>query len=124
MRYILGISIIDKDTKEVREGYARVDSLGLYPNLLTIEKAYEELEQDKEVKVIIYDNLEDVKKDIERFSKAFRREDVHRNDQIWQKSRKIRKFYPIKIDSSNFPFKVKETNLKTKNKAKIYRLQK
>ena len=124
MRYILGISIVDKDTKEVREGYARVDSLGLYPNLLTIKKAYEELEQDKEVKVIVYDNLEDLQKDIERFSKAFRRDDVHRDDQIWQKSRKIRKFYPIKIDSSNFPFKVKETNLKTKNKVKIYRLQK
>lgn len=127
MRYILGISIYDKEKKITKEGYAVVNSLGLFPSLEKISDIQKTLDEDKEVCTKIYNNIEDIQKEITDFSVRFRRDDVWGKHQIWKKSKVIIKFYPIKVDSSKFPFKISKyapiSKLKCKAKDDIVRLE-
>lgn len=127
MRYILGISIYNKEKKTTKEGYAVLNSLGLFPSLESISDIEKTLDEDKEVCTKIYNSLEDIQKEISDFSVRFRRDDVWGKHQIWKKSRAIIRFYPIKVDSSKFPFKISKLTptgkLKSKVKDNIIRLE-
>lgn len=115
MRYILGMRCENKKNKEIWEGYSTINGLGLYPSVLKEETIKKKLKNDDTILVKIYDNLETLQKDISKYSKACRRDDVWRKDQIWEKSKYIFKFYALKVDSSKFPFKLKE-HIKDKKK--------
>ena len=110
MRYILGMSSYNKLTKERWEGIATINGWGLYPQVRTIEKIKELLnnEDNKPINTKIYNSIEEIQKDISDFAIRCRRDDVWHKEQIWKKSKYILNFYPIKVDSSKFPFKVKK----------------
>lgn len=108
MRYIIGINITNKETKKVSDGFAIIDSLGLYPSLYTKENILEKLKEDKQIFTIVYPDLDSVQNAISEYSKLFRRDDCWSKSQIWKKSKYIRKFYAIKVDTLKFPFKIGE----------------
>lgn len=108
MRYILCMRSETKETKESWEGYATIHSLGLYPSVLKEETIKEKLKNNEKILVKIYEDIESIQKDISEFSKRCRRDDVWHKEQIWKKSKYILKFYPIKVDSSKFPFKLRK----------------
>ena len=108
MRYVLGISFYNKITKELSEGIAIVDKYGTYPNIGRISSIQEAIDEGKEINTIVYDDLDSIKKVISDYSIRFRRDDVAKPHQIWQKSKRTIRFYPIKVDSSKFEFKIGE----------------
>lgn len=59
---------------------------------------------EETVLIPIFDSDKDAELFAQILARSYRRDDVWLNDKL--KSRSIRKFYPLKIDSSNFPFKV------------------
>lgn len=70
MRYILGMSSYNKLTKERWEGIATINGWGLYPQVRTIEKIKELLnnEDNKPIKTKIYNSIEEIQKDISDFA--------------------------------------------------------
>lgn len=123
MRYAIGVNIYDKKEGTSYDGLATIDSLGLYPSVLRIPKIQEYIDDGKEVTTIIYDDLESVQKKISEFSVHFRREGVWSKYQKWEKSKKIIRFYAVKVDSSKFPFKIGESSKKTKSGEKLQKYE-
>lgn len=108
MRYVLGVACLERETEQYCEGIALVDKYGLYPYIGTKSGIEQKLDRDEEIRTIIYDDLESIQKTISDFSKRFRREGVSKPHQTWLKPKRSFRFYPIKVDSSNFPYKVGE----------------
>lgn len=107
MRYAIGIEIIDKKTNESKVGLACIDSLGMYPSFSSDEYILKRMNEEKEIETYIYNDDQDfLKSEVRRFADAFRRDDVWGKERIWQKSGCIINFFPIKVDSSNFKYKV------------------
>lgn len=121
MRYILCCKIIDKATGKEDDGFCLFDSLGLYPSLFTKEVIDKRLKEDKTLLTLIYDDLEYAQQRVSEMSKAFRRDDVWAASK-WIKSKKIRNFYLLKVDSSKFPYKLEKYDKPTKTKGIIYQL--
>lgn len=96
MRYTIGATMIDKKTNEINDGYYAVSKLGtaILLNEFNIEKYKDSFG------LYIFDNIEDAVKYSRCLSRCYRRDDVWGNKQI--KSKKIRRFYPLKVDSSRF----------------------
>ena len=107
MRYILGCKVINKQTKEEKDCFCIAGAFSLYPRLYTLENL-KTLFEDKEIEMLIFENLEDVQKAISKYSVAFRRNDKGAKSQKWEKSNYIKKFYALKFDSTKCPIKIKE----------------
>ena len=123
MRYTIGCSIEDKATKDRYEGFVGIDSLGLEYVLTedVIKRDIESEDNKKELTILVYDNLELAEKAISSHAKSYRRDDVWLSP--WKKSKKIRKFYLIKIDSSNFNYEIEENkNFKKKKDYKLCKI--
>lgn len=117
MRYTIGYSDYKKETGESFDGgiYAST-SYGL-PYILTTDNF--EPQDKNSVTIYVSDDLEEIKKAISILSVSYRRDDVWLKPHL--KSKKIRRFYPLKIDSSKFAFTIdnkpaykKPSTLKTK----------
>lgn len=108
MRYVLGVSCYNKETKKLIEGIAIIDKYGMYPNIGSETVIKDFLSEGKKVETIVYDNLDSIQKVISDYSVRFRREGVSKPHQKWYKTKRTFRFYPIKVDSSRFPFKIGE----------------
>lgn len=115
MRYAIGIEIIDKRTNESKIGIACIDSLGMYPSFSSDEYIKKRMAEGNEIETYIYNDDQDfLKSEVKRFADAFRRDDVWHKEQIWLKSKNIINFFPIKVDSSNFKYKIEINEEKSK----------
>lgn len=102
MRYTIGVTMIDKKTKEKDCGFfARYGLLALG---IIVTDTHDV--NNRDYNLLIFDNIEDAEKYSQILSRAYRRDDVWLNPKI--KSKKIRRFYPLKVDSLNFPFELEE----------------
>lgn len=119
MQYILGMHSKNKITKEEWEGIAIIDKLGLYPSVCKIDVIKQKIIKGDMILVKIYNDSDEIKKEIQSVSKRFRRDDVWQPHQKYQKSKYILNFYPLKVLSSKFPFKLE----KFKEKENIFQLQ-
>lgn len=115
MRYVLGIKIYDKEKTTTKEGLAVFDALGGYPSIREIESIEDKINNEKEILTFVYNNIKEAEKAVKKYSLNFRRDDVWKDSQKWDKSKTIITFYPIKIDNNKFPFCVKESEHKTKD---------
>ena len=106
MRYLIGVTMIDKTTNSKEDYIATLGLFCSYPYILTEKRICDKLISGDEISTLIFDDLDSVKKEISKLSVAFRRDDVWHKEQKWIKSNYIRKFYPIKFDSSKLPFMV------------------
>lgn len=119
MRYVLGVNIYNKDTKESNEYLAIFGSTG-YPCIKTVSTIDWNLTEEKTVETLVFESAEDAKEKASELAKAHRRDDVRDESKKWQKSHRIIRFYPIKIDNHKFPFLVQETDEKTRKGRTIY----
>lgn len=99
MRYTIGTEIIDKRTNESFYGIYAFGTLGL-SFVMTEKYAFQ-----KEAEIMIFDNKEVAENYVRMLARAYRRDDVAFSPRL--KSKKIRKFYLVKVDSANFPYKIK-----------------
>lgn len=120
MRYAIGVKIYNKNENFHIEGLATFDKMGGFPSKDSVKDIIDSLDNNEEVKTMIYDSTEEAEKAVARFSKNFRRDDVWKPSQIWQKSKYIITFFPIKIDNNKFPFLVEKTKEKTKGGNYVY----
>lgn len=100
MRYTLGCKIYNKETKTSREGYYLTSKFLPYFS--------ESVDSDKNKYLFVYDSADEINKDIKELARSYRRDDVGWAHQKWEKSKQIITFYPIKIDSSLFPYVLKD----------------
>ena len=120
MRYTIGITMIDKETKDTVEGYYSIGGCGF--SAILDESNLKRLKKDNKLNeywIYVFDNVEDVEYFCRYLSRAYRRDDVWGNDKL--KSKKIRRFYPLKIDSSKFNLILDEEFRYGKLKHDIYR---
>lgn len=120
MRYVIGIKIYDKEKKTTKEGLTVFDFVGGYPSIETVESIEKHLSRGTEVKTFVYHSAEKAQEVSAQLIRNFRRDDVWKEEQIWQKSKLIITFYPLKIDNNKFPFLVEEAKTKTKSGKQIY----
>lgn len=120
MRYTIGCSITDKKTNETYEGYYSIGGCG-FDCVLTPSSLEKIKEKNKlnEYWVYVFDNPEDVEYYCRYLARCYRRDDVWANKTV--KSKKIRRFYPLKIDSSKFNLVLDEDFSYGKLKKDIYR---
>ena len=126
MKYVLGCNITKKANGEMVDGYCMIGSLGLYPSLYTKEEIEERIKDDKQMLTVVYDNLKDAQEDLSKLTKSFRRDDVWTSSSKWLKSKMIRNFYLLKVETPKYPFKLEKIdnkNKKTKLKGEIYELK-
>lgn len=110
MRYTIGYSDINKVTGKICENriYALTDyGLGFLLN----PKNKIDSEEAGKTRIYVSDNIEEIKKLVTILSNCYRRDDVWLNST--KKSKLIRNFYPVKIDSSKFPYIVKKEKQRT-----------
>ena len=75
-------------------------------------------EKIEKTRLMVFDSLEDAQKEISDLSKAYRRDDVAFTPQI--KSKFIRHFYLIKLDSPKCPVIIDETSKEKPRKGNFY----
>lgn len=120
MRYTIGVSIEPKH--KGKDG----KSEGLYalgfaymPYLLKMNKF--KYDEKYMTTIMVFDDIETATIKARSLSRAYRRDDV-----AWDKTKKsksIRRFYPIKIDSQKFPFVIEildETEDKSARRSQTY----
>lgn len=97
MRYTIGCEIIDKSTNASFNGIYLVGKIGL-PYISTKENT-------KYIgsSVLSFHDLNEANTYCRYLSRIYRRDDIYNKT---KKSKKIRKFYLLKIDSLNFPYKI------------------
>lgn len=120
MRYAIGIRFYNKNENFYTEGLATFDKIGGYPSMESMKDIVTSLENKEKVKTMIYDSAEEAEKVAAKYAKNFHRDDVWRPSQVWQKSKYIITFFPLKIDNNKFPFLVEKTEDKTKGGSYIY----
>lgn len=127
MRYVIGCSIEDKETRNKYDGLIVFSGLGLN-YILTDEILDKDTEKGNKTYICVYDDLATAEKEVSKFAKAYRRDDVWTKEKHWVKSKKIRKFYLIKVDSPKFPYTLKvdteRKNKKTEKNKEIYIVKK
>ena len=103
MRYTIGCEMEDKKGKEPTfHGIVAYGTLG-FSFVMT-----EEHDIDKEVDIMVFDDRKTAEDYVGLLARCYRRDDVAFRPSL--KSRRIRKFYLIKVDSAKFPYKIKPTN--------------
>lgn len=103
MRYAIGVEIQDKKSKNKYNGLYVIGKYGL-PFVFTSGSGV------KNATIDVYDDIADAKSKVSYLSRTYRRDDVwHSPD---KKSRQIRKFYLVKVDSPKFPVKLKNVDEK------------
>lgn len=119
MRYTIGVTIIDKKTKEEYSGYYACGEFG-FMYVMTKDNIPSLLEKKslQNYSLYIFDNVKDAEYFCRSLSRSYRRDDVWANQSL--KSRKIRRFYPLKVDSSNFIFELDENYTHSKLKSDCY----
>lgn len=70
-----------------------------------INKNYK-IEEETPYDILVFNTIEEAQLYCQILARSYRRDDVWHSPSL--KSKKIRRFYPVKIDSSNFPYKIKE----------------
>lgn len=100
MRYSIGLEIIDKSSKHSESGLYGVSLLG-FRNILTKENIGKYIACSDKPQCFVFEDATSAELFARMCTRRYRRDDVCTKE--W-KSRKIRNFYPIKIDSLNFPF--------------------
>lgn len=119
MRYILGVKIHNKMTKEEND-FLCIFSFAGYPSTEKIDSIKNKLEEGNKVKTLVFCNAEAAQEKARQLAKNYRRDDVWKKEKQWEKSKRIITFYPLKIDNNKFPFLVKETKEKTKSGNTVY----
>lgn len=116
MRYTIGYSDYNKETeKSTDNGLFANTSYGL-PFILTLDNV--KPEDFNKTSIYVSDDIDEIKKAITILAVSYRRDDVWLSPH--KKSKRIRRFYPVKIDSSKFPYTIskepacKPSTLKTK----------
>ena len=100
MRYAIGVEIEDKKSKDKYSGLYVVGDFG-FPGVFVSGES----RNADGYTIDIYDDIEAAKKKVSILARAFRRDDVAFSK---GKSRKIRRFYPVKVDSPKFPVVLKK----------------
>ena len=122
MRYIIGYEAIDKFKKaHPKSNIEDKGCKGVYAMdwilPFTLTKNINE-KTISETKIPVFYDLEEAKKEVSRLSKAYRRDDVAFSPN--KKSRLIRNFFLIKLDSPKCPIIVKEENKEKSKKNNFY----
>lgn len=133
MRYYIGASAIDRETKKKTDYFLFISNKNweIYPYFMEKDHLPQFLEEKKEMETYIF-TLEDVKKEIARLTEEYQRMEIRTrktNDgeerktisdvkDPFRKPKTTFEFYPLRVDSSNCPFKVGE---KKKTKTKFIR---
>lgn len=122
MRYIIGYEAIDKkklknpDNPYIEDnGCKGLYAFGWLDYILNEKTRPETIEKTK---LMVFEDLEEAKKEISALSKAYRRDDVAFSPQI--KSRYIRHFYLIKLDSPKCPVIIDESSREKSKKGNFY----
>lgn len=99
-QYVIGYTSIDKLTKEKNEGIYINGSWGL-ALILNEEALKNKTKKDiSKFSITIFDNIETCEKYCRALSRLYRTDDVaFKNPK--EKSKKIRRFYPLKLNSPN-----------------------
>lgn len=122
MRYIIGYEAIDKEKlKNPNNPYIKDEGCkGLYAFnwLAYILNNKTKPETIEKTKLMVFDDLEEAEKEISELSKAYRRDDVAFSPKI--KSRYIRHFYLIKLDSPKCPVIIDESTKEKPKKGNFY----
>lgn len=90
-KYVIGYTRITKKTGEIQEGIYGRGSFGL-PVIITPKTKNEGLE------MFVFNNIDECQDYCRLLSRAYRRDDVWANSRL--KSAYIRRFYPLKVESS------------------------
>lgn len=118
MRYTIGVSMEDKYTGVIEEGFYGIGFLGL-TSIIGEDSVKGSLKENRTLySIYVLDNIEDAEFLCRKLSRSYRRDDVWKNS--GRKSRKIRRFYPLKVDSSKFPFLLDEKKHTNRIKKGIY----
>lgn len=99
MRYAIGCEMKAKEARYNKKdcnGIYTFDSLG-FPYILTEDS----VKESKQIHLPVFETAEEAKNYAQRLARSFRRDDVAFQE---GKSKFIRNFYPVKIDSLNFPY--------------------
>ena len=118
MRYTIGCQIEGK-TPFLKKGNAHgIYAFGKYGFNFILSTENLDKKDLKDTFIYVSENIKDIEFIISVLSECYRRDDVAFSPK--KKSDYIRQFYPVKIDSSNFPFllgeKFKNTTVKDKSK--------
>jgi len=115
MRYTIGVEMIPK------EGNAKATyikgifaSTGWFYEVLTPEGFKRVIERKRKAFIPIFDDAETAQTFAQGLSRAYRRDDCGPGKNLTIKSKIVRKFYPIKVDSLNFPYNVCNDDFKIK----------
>lgn len=121
MRYIIGYQAIDKlkqkhpDLINEDQGCKGIYVMGyLLPYILTKKTTQKIITESK---ISVFENLEVAQKEITKLSKAYRRDDVAFTN---KKSRFIRHFFLIKLDSPKCPIIIDENSKEKSKKGDYY----
>ncbi len=100
MRYVIGVTFTKKSDGSKYDGYYAKGEYG-FSFVLT---NYSYKENQENIIIPVFNNINDAITYSQMLSRAFRQDDS------WIKkgrSQMIRRFYPVKLDSSKFPYTVK-----------------
>lgn len=126
MRYVIGCTIIDKATGNVSDGIIGTGSFGI--DYFLTEENFDKCAKTSKNQTYVYTSLEDVIREANERCVSYRRDDVWTKDKHWLKSKSIRRFYPLKVDSNNFKFNVvpceQEKDKKKFDYKKVYEVTK
>lgn len=106
MRYTIGCRIEDKTFGQPIDGIFASNS---YVSFVLNEWGEEQEKRNNESKnryyrIFVFDDINLATVCAQSLSRAYRRDDVARDPS--KKSKKIRKFYPVKVDSTKFPYTI------------------
>lgn len=109
-QYVVGYTSIDKFTNEKNEGIYVEGSWSL-AIILTEESLKNKTKKDiSELSIVIFDNIKTCENYCRALSRLYRTDDVaFKNPK--EKSKKIRRFYPLKLNSSNLKWLKDSINL-------------
>lgn len=112
MEYTIGCTIIEKKDNSKTQGLLACGNFG-FQFLLTKKEVQDCIDKrilkDKGYLIYTFDNVEDAVYYSRVLTKAYRRDDCSNNFRI--KSKKIRMFYPLKIDSSKFEYELENSSI-------------
>lgn len=111
MRYAIGVEIKNKNTGNKYNGFYIVGPYGL-PFIFTSGCD----SNSHNSTIDIYSDIKEAKKEVSSLTRAFRRDDVWHSPN--KKSRQIRKFYLVKVDSPKFPLVLGEIDEKRTKRRK------
>lgn len=113
MRYTIYSEITDKETQKKYCGPVVIGKYGCPYILTSLNSVKESLMDDnkkEEFSILVFTNAKEAELYCQILTRSYRRDDVAFYPS--KKSKKIRKFFPVKIDSSKFPCLIEKADNK------------